>query len=144
MGGTESVEVDNQRYWRHWCWCLISSGLQQVPSFPGRQFSQDFPAFTQAHREQEPDLLHLQQPCSRRFVNRLVSPPKNEPVRMRTSICGRGQRAFQNRYIFRPDDAREERKVRHYSVLQLNANVRKFSETTPRSRLFTHPFSSGS
>ena len=40
---------------------------------------------------------------------------KTEPVRMRTSICGRGQQAFQYRYIYLP--SREERKVRHYSVL---------------------------
>ena len=75
-------------------------------------------------------------------IDRLVSPPKNEPVRMRTSICGRGQRAFQNGYIFRPDDAREERKVWRYSVLSsltVERKWRKFSETTPRPRLFTPP-----
>ena len=51
--------------------------------------------------------------------------PKNEPVRMHTSICGRGQRAFQNRYIFRPDDAREERR---YSVLSSLTVERKCEE----------------
>ena len=34
--------------------------LEQFPSFPGRQLSQDFFAFTQAQPLQEPDLLHLQ------------------------------------------------------------------------------------
>ena len=34
--------------------------LVQFPSFPGRQFSQDFFAFLQAQPLQEPDLLHLQ------------------------------------------------------------------------------------
>ena len=34
--------------------------LEQFPSFPGKQLSQDFFAFTQAQPLQEPDLLHLQ------------------------------------------------------------------------------------
>ena len=34
--------------------------LVQFPSFPGRQLSQDFFAFTQAQPLQEPNLLHLQ------------------------------------------------------------------------------------
>ena len=66
--------------------------------------------------------------CSRMTFDRLVSPPKNEPVRVRTSICVCGQRAFQNRYIFRPDDAREERKVRRYSVLSSLTVERKCEE----------------
>lgn len=42
--------------------------LVQLPSFPGRQFSQDFFAFTQAQPLQEPDLLHLQHAIfSRKF-----------------------------------------------------------------------------
>ena len=39
---------------------LAAKRLTHIPSFPGRQFSHGFLAFTQAHREQEPDLLHLQ------------------------------------------------------------------------------------
>ena len=74
------------------------------------------------------------------LFDRLVSPPNDEPVRMRMSICGHGQRAFQNRYIFHPDN---ERKVRRYSVFgsQLNTNVRKFN---PDHASLPHPFSSGS
>ena len=40
---------------------VVSGGrLEQFPSFPGRQLSQNLFAFTQAQPLQEPDLLHLQ------------------------------------------------------------------------------------
>ena len=76
--------------------------------------------------------------CSPMTFDRLVSPPKNEPVRMRTSICGRGQRAFQNRYIFCPDNAREERKVRRYSVLN-SLTVERKCEEVQRNHTQTTP-----
>ena len=41
---------------------VVAGGrLEQFPSFPGRQLSQNSFAFTQAQPLQEPDLLHLQQ-----------------------------------------------------------------------------------
>ena len=43
--------------------------LAQFPSFPGRQFSQIFFAFTQAHPLQEPDLLHLQHAIQLLYVS---------------------------------------------------------------------------
>ena len=60
---------------------------------------------------------------------------------MRTSICGRGQRAFQNRYIFRPDDAREERKVGCYSVLS-SLTVERVASLRPK-RFTAHLWISG-
>ena len=69
--------------------------------------------------------------------------PKNEPVRMHTTICGRGQRAFQNRYIFRPDDAREETKVRRYSVLSSLTVERSLVKPHPDHASLPHPFSNG-
>ena len=45
---------------------------------------------------------------------------KESPLNSDTQLallCGRGQRAVQNWYIFHPDDAREERKVRQYPVV---------------------------
>ena len=38
----------------------VGETLTQLPSLLGRQFTQDFPAFTQAQPLHKPDLLHLQ------------------------------------------------------------------------------------
>ena len=51
--------------------CLMTAAVKlliQLPSFPGRQFVQVFPAFTQAQPLQEPVLLHLQHTIFRSLV----------------------------------------------------------------------------
>ena len=56
--------------------------LVQFPSFPGRQFSQDFFAFIQAQPLQELDLLHL---CTYQWNT--PSPPPGDNYGNRQGIC---------------------------------------------------------
>ena len=70
--------------------------------------------------------------ASRMTFDRLVSPPKNEPVRMRTSICGRGQKIGISSV-----QTMLEKKGRYGATVE--CKWRKFSETTPRPHLFTPP-----
>lgn len=55
---------------------LAAMWLQQFSSLPGKQFSHGFPTFTQAHHEQELELLHLQHATTRQAAIFTTHPPR--------------------------------------------------------------------